>query len=166
MRIISDFHDYYDVVQATGQDQQLIYMRRREETEIRTEYPFPCLGSRWFYWRYEGPHCVVNTIGLCGKIYPVIGLRKKAEGEQDTLCVNIEDVDRFVEGDCGGRAYEEYLARPRRRDRLRHWWRGVQRSDFENLFAEFEEKKERFSHLFLGKLSPIFVATRVIGESR
>jgi hypothetical protein len=42
MRILSDFHDYYDAVQATGQDQTLIYSRKREEVEL-AEYPFPVL---------------------------------------------------------------------------------------------------------------------------
>jgi hypothetical protein len=34
MRIISDFHDYYDAVQATGQDQTLVCLRKPEEVEF------------------------------------------------------------------------------------------------------------------------------------
>ena len=47
MRIISDFHDYYDAVQAAGQDQTLIYFRKREE-EIVSDYSLPVI--EWSVW--------------------------------------------------------------------------------------------------------------------
>ena len=41
MRIISDFHDYYDVAQSTGQDQDLLYVRKPEKVNLKPgEYPF------------------------------------------------------------------------------------------------------------------------------
>ncbi len=45
MRIISDFHDYYDAVQKVAQDRSVIYLRKRREVEVRDRWLFPELGS-------------------------------------------------------------------------------------------------------------------------
>jgi len=76
MRIISPFHDYYDVVQSQGQDHSLIY-QRRERTITPKKYPFPVM-HRW--WRhYPGDLSLYQKIiGFCGKIYPVFYLEAVA----------------------------------------------------------------------------------------
>lgn len=66
MRIISDFHDYYDAVQAAGQDQTLIYFRKREE-EIVSDYSLPVI--EWSVWLRDSKRIRVqeHIIGFCGK---------------------------------------------------------------------------------------------------
>jgi hypothetical protein len=80
MRIISDFHDYYDAVQATGQDQTLVYYRKPEEVEIR-EYPLPVLSH--YLWADEASYPKVRQpiVGFCGKIYPVLALTPDAANQ-------------------------------------------------------------------------------------
>ena len=68
MRIISDFHDYYDVGMQNGIDPQLPYRRFRREEKID-----PCR-SGLFYPSYFDDYCVkkykVLFLGFAGKIYP------------------------------------------------------------------------------------------------
>ena len=74
MRIISDFHDYYDVVQASGQDQSLIYNRKEKTVEL-TNYPFPFFRFSAYYW--PDPFTLQvqqHIVGFCGKVYPVLAL--------------------------------------------------------------------------------------------
>jgi len=68
MRIISDFHDYYDIGMQSGVDPQLPYMRFRREEEI-TLY-----GRGFFNSSYFDDYCAgkynLLFIGFAGKIYP------------------------------------------------------------------------------------------------
>ena len=80
MRIVSDFHDYYDAVQATGQDQTLVYLRTRKEVELdRNSFPFPVFGGTpWTNVNYrsgrKGVTVVQSVVGFCGKVYPMLQL--------------------------------------------------------------------------------------------
>jgi hypothetical protein len=70
MRIISDFHDYYDVVMKQGQDMTLVF-KRDGRSEEETTPPVPLLRSRYWSWHKLRPDSFI--IGFCGKLYP--GLR-------------------------------------------------------------------------------------------
>jgi len=69
MKIISDFHDYYDIGMQNGIDPQLPYRRFRREEAIR----FPGID-----WEYEDWECTyadwyhLMFFGFAGKIYPCI----------------------------------------------------------------------------------------------
>ena len=71
MRIISDFHDYYDIGMKSGVDPQLPYMRfRREENFSLTDRP------KLYYPSFFDDYCAaefrVLFIGFAGNIYPVL----------------------------------------------------------------------------------------------
>lgn len=73
MRIVSNFHDYYDTVMVYGQDDQVTWIRTEEKLEVNTNQ----LGIHdgWFAkyeLRVRKGSCYVNEsyIAFCGKIYP------------------------------------------------------------------------------------------------
>jgi hypothetical protein len=125
MRIISDFHDYYDSVQATGQDQTLVYYRKAEEVET-PEYPFPVLGYCESPYEPCGPRVRQHIVGFCGKIYPVITLTQVAS-DKKAICHNLEEVDHFVEGNLRKKAIEGYRTGLTRRERRWGWAEGNHR---------------------------------------
>ncbi|MDR3108329.1 MAG: hypothetical protein LBU65_01400 [Planctomycetaceae bacterium] len=66
MRIISDFHDYYDVGMQNGIDPKLPYMRfRREENIEKFSHKLSPM-RRWI------TGCRIFFVGFAGKIYPSI----------------------------------------------------------------------------------------------
>lgn len=148
MRIISDKKDYYDCIQAHGQDRTLVYLRKPEEVYLeRGEWPFPSLYTPWWF---SDTDITQHIIGFCGKIYPMLeicgAIRKK--------CFTIAEIDAFV---------EKYATRSQK-DGYRnkgHWWRygGKRRSDFVKFFEDCKKKKESYSEMFLEKHCPVFVAT-------
>lgn len=164
MRIIADKKDYYDCVQAHGQDQTLLYIRKPEEIEYSSGYsgsrgpvwPFPSL-YRWFFWR--GDFSVdQHFVGFCGKIYPILDIWTWKTGkDKGTKCFNIEDVDEFVEEHFANADKDRYHGRNRRRWRWR--WGSTIRKDIAKFFADCQKKQDSFLHMFEEKHCPIFVAT-------
>lgn len=64
MRIISDFHDYYDSVQRTGMDKEVVYDRETSEVQIKEEYEV--------YRRVSSKETIsLQYLGFCGDIYKV-----------------------------------------------------------------------------------------------
>jgi len=55
MRIVSEFRDYYDCIQAMGQDRSLVYVKISKEVDCSYRgvnspvYPFPTFGG---YYRF------------------------------------------------------------------------------------------------------------------
>ena len=171
-RIISEFHDYYDVVQKLGQDDNLLYLRKPEEFSYKSNYPFPAFHSHqmWYRGRYY-PELEVEEVivGFCGKIYPALKLRGKYNydaGESPTaICYNIEEVDRFIEANYREKEILEYRMKPRRRWTPYHYWsHGCSRISFEKWFAECREKQNNFAQLFLDHKCPVFVAAYQTGR--
>lgn len=89
MRIISDWSDYYDCLQALGQDEDIVYHREsrtlkhkewRDETgctdDILPDRPTILLWKTYGYWFRPR----FRIIGFCGKIYPYLNL----EGQERT----------------------------------------------------------------------------------
>jgi hypothetical protein len=159
MRIISDFHDYYDAVQATGQDQSLIYLRKPEEVEV-SEYPFPILSYYTAGREPRGPSIRQRIVGFCGKIYPVLELTHVATSAV-AICYNLNEVDCFVEHNFRKDAIEEYRtkAKSNRRYWGRHWPTHLRRDAFEKHFAACAEKRDSFAKMFLETRCPVFIGT-------
>jgi hypothetical protein len=157
MRIISDFHDYYDAVQASGQDQTLIYHRKREEVAVSV-YSLPVI--EWSFWldRRKIP-AQEHTIGFCGKIYPAIVLTHLAS-KKSSICYTLEEVDSFFENNYRRREVEEYRTKKKRR-----WGCGWQsffcREGFEKYFTECAVKKDDFVEMFRQKRCPVWIGTVV-----
>jgi hypothetical protein len=160
MRIISDFHDYYDVVQATGQDQTLIYHRKREEVSVSI-YPLPVLKlPPWRNWQDNRETQIrQHIVGFCGKIYPVVVLTQ-ADSRKPVICHNMDEVDSFVRDFCHKRQIAEYHAETKPPWRRRGWvsYR-FSRSTFEKHFMECAEKRDAFSGLFIEKRCPVWIGT-------
>jgi hypothetical protein len=99
MRIISKFQDYYDCGLAMGQDDEIVYVRKREESSKRV--------TGWYHGRHDRFVERVYLIGFCGKIYPLITLtRIVREGtynnrwnseEETVFCYSVEDLNECVE---------------------------------------------------------------------
>lgn len=168
MRIISEFHDYYDVVQAMGQDQSLLYLRKSREVVVETKkYPFPFIlhyGRMYRNWiRLVSPTVHQFTIGFCGKIYPAIHLLHSHWGQikpNEAWCFTLPEVDAFIEANFKKKEVEEYHLpkSPKKwRSDTKFWDSSVRRYRFEQLFAEFEAKKDAFREMFLEERCPIIV---------
>lgn len=80
MRIISDFVDYYDCIQGTIFDKDVVYYRK---TKVLEEYNRKSISSHGFtydnfnyfrpqYWnRYSEASYQIIIVGFCDKIYPL-----------------------------------------------------------------------------------------------
>ena len=154
MRIISDKRDYYDCIQAHGQDRSLVYLRKTEEVHLkRGEWPFPSLYSSWWFSDTE---VTQHIIGFCGKIYPMLEMHGYSRVRDDPFrkkCFTIEEVDAFVEEHASQSQKDSYYGKGR-------WWRssGKRRREFFTFFERCEKRKESYTEMFLEKLVPVFVA--------
>ena len=166
MRIVSDFHDYYGTVQATGQDQTVVYLRTKKEVKLnRNSFPFPVFeGTRWplDHPLQEGVPVVQSVVGFCGKVYPILRLshqRQSAQSPNVALCYTLAEVDAFIEHHCKQREIETYRSKPRGW-RFGHYWpRDQRREKFEEFFDGYATKQAAFGQLFLDSRSPILVAS-------
>lgn len=163
MRIISEFHDYYDAVQAQGQDQTVVWVRKSETVKFKThrndegkEYPFPKFRHGIGWLRDESVRVRQYIIGFCGKTYPV--LRLSVSMDDYSYCYNIEEVDEFVRAHLSDQESREYF---RTKGYGKYWKRKIpgKRKDYVEFFDECAQKQETFEHFFIEHHSPIFVAT-------
>jgi len=167
MRIISDFHDFYDAAQAAGQDPTVVYLRHKKEFELnRSTYPFPVFeGTPRFSFTPGGVSVVQFVVGFCGKIYPVLRLSHQRWSEPSPivgLCHTLSDVDALIERNFKTREVETYRCKPRRRrveDARWPWPRSQRRETFEEFFDACREKQSAFGAWFLDSRCPIFVAS-------
>lgn len=166
MRILSDFHDYYDVVQATGQDQMLVYLRSRKEASLnRNTFPFPVFSGTptHYYYRDQGMPVLQSVVGFCGKVYPVLRLsyqRRSERSPETALCYSLAEVDAFIESHFRRREVEAYRSKPRGWKFMSNLWPADQRREkFEEFFTACAPKQSAFGQLFLDSGCPIFVAS-------
>jgi hypothetical protein len=168
MQIKSDFHDYYDVAMAQGQDTTLVY--RRYPKSVYNEYAIPYSGSgggysRPIYFDYR-------TIGFCGKLYPLVVVdlessmfyrTAKEIREKRKFCYKIEDIDSFVRENFKDEEYSEYED-PKDVFRFQQKnWKAPRRRDFVRHFDEFKAKYQNYKRdIFEKEYCPIFFT----GESR
>ena len=81
MRIISDFHDYYDCCQDPS-DKVNVYIRKPEKITLKGDWGgFYDNGWSWKA-RQDEPHVDFQYIGFCGSIYPVVQLIKNEEAPE------------------------------------------------------------------------------------
>ncbi len=147
MRIIADRKDYYDCVQAHGQDQTLLYVRNPEEEEIESKkYPFPRLYGRSVV---GGVDTSAYIIGFCGKIYPVIKLRS-------TQCFNLEEVEAFVVANLKPRELKIFRGEARRLFRGWSWY--CSKRECAKFFEDCKQDQDKHKQMFEDRRCPIFVA--------
>jgi len=159
MRIISDFHDYYDAVQKVAQDRSVVYLRKRREVKVKGPWPFPELGS-WHFWSGKCLEAAEHTIGFCGRIYPALRLSAlwpAARREGTAICFDMSQVDEFVSAHLKTSQAAAY--RSERWKWMSTWPYYGRRRNFQRFFTECEEKRDAYAGLFLENGCPIFVAT-------
>lgn len=165
MRIISEHKDFYDCVQAHGQDQSFIYLRKPATWEYDRKpitqqknpsgnlWPFPTIRASTGRMLYIREH----IIGFCGKIYPALHLRKEI-GSTPTICFEIGDVDRFVESNYKKEQVEEYFT-PKKRSYWSSKWHAPDHKKFSKFFEKCVDQKDQHENIFVESGHPIFVAT-------
>jgi hypothetical protein len=162
---VSEFHDYYDTVQAVGQDQTVVYLRTRKEVQLNpNNYHFPRFGGTPPRFEYSPWMPMVEiVVGFCGKVYPILRLshQRRSEPSPNTaLCYTPSEVDAFIEHHFKRREIETYRSKPRRwRFASALWPRGQRREKFQEFFDTYAAKKTAFVPLFLENRCPIFVAS-------
>jgi len=149
MRIISEFHDYYDSVQSQGQDQTVVWIRKPKQITI-PDFPFPKLTRIW--WRSSPKFtCSRIIVGFCGKIYPVLKL--KMEEKETVICHTLADIDAFIKENFNTRELTLY----NRRKGFHKYW-NVKRTSFIKFFNECKQKQDTYQKWFIDNHSPVFVA--------
>lgn len=163
MRIISDFHDYYDCIQRMGQDRSIVYLRRKKVVE---GWPFPsCNGFYSPVWIAKPKRKTLLTrtrvIGFCGKIAPLIELFDDPETMTPVMrCWSLDDVDLFMKGRLNAKAWEAYR-NPKGSSRwARDYIDNHRRRYFQGFFEDCKQRENNYEHLFRDHHSPLFVATR------
>src|SRR4051812_13796729 len=97
MRIVSKKRDYYDIVQGTGQNFDLQYIRTEIEEPLE-KYPFPTFWASHWYGSSDLLTIKEYTIGFCGKIYPCLHLKTLHPADTSIqICHSLADVDAFMQ---------------------------------------------------------------------
>jgi len=161
MRIISTFHDYYDAIQAQGQDLDLIYLRTAKEIKL-TEWPFPICQS--CHYSTRNLHFSEWIIGFCGKIYPLLQVElrtlltgRRADEPPEVVCFSAADVDAYAEKYLTKKQLERYYAKKRSRLR-RDWHYAHHHYVVDEFFEECARRQNEFSQIFNEHRVPIFTA--------
>lgn len=120
MRIISDFRDYYDGLQAYGTDSSLQYIRMRQEIERRREISQPPEGPWGEQWPTRNGTVYGRSfwLAVAGLIYRGYRLRRNdLEGATEEIAYDFDTLSRCA-ADFGIRGFNErqhYRLRRRRR---------------------------------------------------
>lgn len=182
IRIISEFHDYYDGVQAQGQDQSCVWIRKKKKEYFpdrpggqwtdNSTWPFPvCEANNYrdkYYHRGRYKSCIYNCsqyiVGFCGKIYPLLELSVDDSGERSTYCYTLAEVDVFMETHLSEKSLKGF------RNAKKYYWkdswgRNSRRGTFEKFFDECRHKQGDFEEdFFIPERCPVFVATYNYGK--
>lgn len=111
MRIISEFHDYYDVMQKHGYEEGLLYLR---ETKEIYELMDRGKGDGGIFFHYDSdwrdplprPHVNAEIISFCGELHPVLII----DYDHKYICSNANEVDEVVVENFKKRFRERYYS--------------------------------------------------------
>jgi hypothetical protein len=118
MRIISSFRDYYDCIQAQGQDMTRIYLREEKSVKLKPCYGvMPHFSFSCYFGGYDTVYIYEVLIGFCGKIYPILYLSKMSMRDYNatlkldnaTLCQKPAQVDEWVNKNLEHRSRAAYF---------------------------------------------------------
>jgi len=146
MRIISKFHDYYDIGLGLSHDTNLNFVREPREVELSSVNKLSSKGdqetlrlSKLLPRYYLRDRWRVNIIGFCGKLYPCV----THPTYPDLHLYSLAEVDNFQKGrlDFG------------------KWRKSFYRKDFEKLFKIYEAIEDL--EAFIANRSPIVLLTEV-----
>lgn len=156
MRIISDFHDFYDCIQRTGQDQTLVYLRK---PRIITTEDYG--GFNW----WVGPRGYAFSkfkIGFCGKIYRGIrvAINEFSINSKILFCYSEDSIYKFLSENLNDKKLAKYTEGEKR-------WSGSHQKDtisyFEKNPTNIQSDNDLIHHFSYE--SPLFTQERICNES-
>jgi hypothetical protein len=165
MRIISKFKDYYDTVQAYGQDDICVYHRVTNEFDI-TDKNVTDNVKEYFdmipgipYNMSEGKRVL---LGFCGKIYPVWKVayyphKHKPEKSESEWCYSSDEIEHFMKkykrlGDVHDR-----FVNPENMNQNRFYYnRGFTKKKID-IACELFYNRNKLEYLFFDYKAPIFI---------
>jgi hypothetical protein len=171
MRIISDFHDYYDCVQSHGQDDEIVWFRRPKEIQVDVERPskpgylqyLECQPFPLWYRIASDVRTTQYMIGFCGKVYPCAKLtyeRAPGDSTATALCYTMEEIDTFVDENLQEAERKTYY-KPLMGRRIPSY-----RTLYREVFERCEQQRSNYEKWFLDHHCPVFVAryARILGR--
>lgn len=167
MRIFSDFHDYYDINLALGQDNLIVYNRKESQEKITKDKDFDIKNSSLVscsycsgFYSQEPFVAIPHFVGFCGKVYPLVEI---VYGEIKEFCYNIDQVDSFVEKNLSEKEKEKYKEKEKRR-----WFvkknQTISRDKIFNFFRKDNFDEKRLSKYF--EKAPIFLISNFKSERK
>jgi hypothetical protein len=165
MRIISKFKDYYDTVQAYGQDDICVYHRVTNEFDI-TDKKTNDLVKEYFgmipYLPYDMTEGKRVLLGFCGKMYPVWKInyyphKHKPHKSESDWCYSSDDIEHFMKR---YKSLDENHARfidPESRERSRFYYSKDFTKKKIDIACESFYNKNKLEYLFFDHKAPIFI---------
>lgn len=148
MRIVSNFHDYYDGVQIYGFEQDIVYIREHHISEIKS-------GGFQNVFNYFNSPFVLNSfiLGFCGKIHLAAVLADShslTNGHR--YCYTIEHIDRYYSIYANKKQQSAYWNSDKRL-----FTRCINRKNFVSIFKQTTEKAStNKEYLKYFDIAPIF----------
>lgn len=140
MRIISRFHDYYDVVMKSGMDREVVYVRERKDIVLDDNCGID------FSTRNASSNHVVNTVllGYCGQIFKVYTVKVSwSFGDRLYVFHKYDEFEEFMRINSLGSSYDF---------RANRWWPGQ--------YARFEKfDTSKLLDLFHKYQTPLFIVS-------
>lgn len=179
MRIISNFHDYYDSVQSYGQDDDLIYIRKTKSFS-RDDLKKPAgtvdpdiITLPYFPERYStnsrlSKECFL--VGFCGKFFR--GLRITYKDYNDGFskpdicnCYSTEAVETFLKKHYSPKQMEGFYFKPQYKHMYpKNWTWNIYR-DFQWFFKDENTSKDSSDSFIFDKYNcPIFTVVESINR--
>jgi hypothetical protein len=159
MRIIAEQKDYYDCIQAEGQDRTLVYLRTPEVVEIEWfRFPFPNVTGQVATGRMI-VDITTHIVGFCGKIYPALELAFRDTDAKPVFCLNRAEVDSAMKELLSPARLAIYQGKDRSFPRWQRYGLMPTRSRYDHFFEECSQKQNDYGRYFQEKRCPVFVAT-------
>lgn len=160
MKIISNYKDYYDAVQAYGVEQDIVYKRFQESVEISTNIGYgECSPLEEIYLNSKGlkNHYIKasdTTVGFCGKLYKGLIFREYKDKKliQTEVFYQLEDVEKYL---------KKLQTQHRKISVIQSWYEpglldSLRYIDFQEFFEPNKSPKENTA-IFQEIQAPIFV---------
>lgn len=172
MKIISKFHDYYDIALSQGRDDSIIYLREEREEKFLLQYTgesylnsmYKELPSMPSYGNYYFGSNKIHFIGFCGKMYPYIIFTHEAYEKNGALTItrriiyNSNDAVDFFNCFNYKKDLESFLY-PGKKDKKRFRWNKQDiftKATFNNYIDKYSNKVG-CGEIFIKYKVPVFL---------
>lgn len=153
MRIVSDFHDYYDSVQKYGQEKSVLYLRKQQELNVDdVKRTFPKKYDEYLDMKIFHVHRVGNLDGanfrllfFCGVVYPILTFVKYDGSFSYFQAFGVEEFENILKEQFDEKVIKEY--------NQRSLWTSFNREQIETFFS----LKHKNSDLNIDLKCPIII---------